>query len=275
MSHDFMPPVPEVPIKKTHELLLHQEYEALGGKGHYDRGVLSSQLSKWSEFYDEVRRFRDRRGYVWRGQEQHGDGWTLKSKFDRENTEGDRKRRLERHKEEFVKAITGRRGSNPPELSDDTLWALGQHYNLATPLLDWTASPFVAAYFAFCKRKKANANQRVVYALNRDIERWHRSDTRERFIEFPPITSHDNSRFLAQGGVFTKALEGEDVKTRIQKCYHETNHANRIILAEILIPDNSRDECLRDLNWMNINHASLFPDIYGAAVLCNWKLEID
>ena len=271
MSHDFMPPVPEVPPKKVHELLLREDYEAVGGKGQYDKGVLSSQLSGWREFYDEVRKFRDRRGYVWRGQEQHGDGWALRSKFDRQNKAGNRKRHLEQHKEEFAKAIRGRRGPNPSELSDDDLWALGQHYDLATPLLDWAESPFVAAYFAFCK--KADTRERVVYALNRDIDRWFRSGTREHFIEFPPITSHENVRFLAQGGVFTKALEGEDVKTRIQKCYHEKSHANRIILVEILIPDSSRDECLRDLNWMNINHASLFPDIYGAAAFCNWKLE--
>jgi hypothetical protein len=273
MSHDFMPPVPEVPPKKHHEPLLREEYEAVGGKGQYDKGVLSSQLSEWGEFYDEVRRFRGGGGYVWRGQEQHGDEWTLKSKFDRQNRAGDRKRRLEQHKEEFAKAIRGRRGSNPPELSEDDLWALGQHYGLATPLLDWTESPFVAAYFAFCGNK-AHTKERVVYALNRDIERWYRSNTHEYFIEFPPITSHENVRFLAQGGVFTKALEGEDVKTRIQKCYHEKNHANRIILVEILIPDSCREEGLRDLNWMNINHASLFPDIYGAAIFCNWKLEV-
>ncbi len=273
MSHDFRPPVPEVPPKKIHELLLREEYEAVGGKGQYDRGVLSSQLSEWGEFYDEVRRFRGRGGYVWRGQEQHGNGWTLKSRFDRQNREGDRKRRLEQHKEEFAKAIRGRRGSNPPALSEDDLWALGQHYGLATPLLDWTESPFVAAYFAFCGNK-ARTSERVVYGLNRDIERWPQKSTQGHFIEVPLITSHENVRFLAQGGVFTKALEGEDVKTRIQKCYQEKRDENRIILVEILIPDSSRDECLRDLDWMNINHLRLFPDIYGAAVFCNWKLEI-
>jgi hypothetical protein len=76
MNQDFMPSVPEVPPKEIHEPLLREEYEAMGGKGQYDRGVLSSHLSEWSEFYSEVRRFRGRIGYVWRGQEQHGDGWT-------------------------------------------------------------------------------------------------------------------------------------------------------------------------------------------------------
>ncbi len=273
MSHDMIPPVPKVPPEKAHEPLLREEYEASGGKGRYDRGVLTSRLSEWSEFYSEVRRFRERIGYVWRGQEQHGNGWALRSRFDRQNKDGDRKKRLEQHRSEFTKAVRGRRGSNPPELDEDNLWALGQHYGLDTPLLDWTESPFVAAYFAFCG-KNTSSGERVVYALNREIEGWHQSDTRECFIQFPPTTSHENMRVLAQAGVFTKALEGEDVKTRIQKCYHENNHANRIILVEILIPDSSRDECLRDLNWMNINHASLFPDVSGAAIFCNWKLEI-
>ncbi len=113
MSHDFLPPVPEVPPPRHHQLLLREEYEAAGGKGRYDRGVLSSQLSEWSEFYDEVRRFRSRGGYVWRGQEQHGEGWTLRSNFDRQNKRGSREKYLELHKQEFIKAIRERRGPNP------------------------------------------------------------------------------------------------------------------------------------------------------------------
>ena len=98
---------------------------------------------------------------------------------------------------------------------------------------------------------------------------------KEQYVEFPPIESHENVRFLAQSGVLTKALKGQDIKQRVQRCYHETNHRNRIILVEISIGDNEREECLRDLNTMNINHASLFPDIEGAAKFCNLKLEID
>ena len=89
------------------------------------------------------------------------------------------------------------------------------------------------------------------------------------------MEAHENARFLAQAGVFTKALDGQDVKERVQRCYNERRHAGRIILVEILVPGRDREECLRDLNEMNINHASLFPDIYGSAIFCNLKLETD
>lgn len=254
------------------ELLYREQYEEAGGKGEYDRGVLTTKLCQWSEFYDEVRRFRSCKDYVWRGQEQHGDGWTLKSKFDRQNPGENRNTLLKLHRAQFSEAIRGRHGQDPPKLEEDELWALGQHNGLATPLLDWTTSPFVAAYFAFWRRKE-NTSDRVVYGLNRGIRRWYRADTNETLISFPKIEAHENARFLAQGGVVTKAVAGEDIKERIKKCYHETNHRNRIVLVEIIVPNSERDECLRDLNWMNINHASLFPDIYGAAAFCNWILE--
>ena len=150
----------------AYEILKINEYKAAGGKGTYDRGVLSNTLSNWSEFYDEARRFRDYKDYVWRGQRKSGEGWTLRSKFDRGNHEGNRKKLLKKHLGQFRKAIRGRRGMNPPELTEDELWALGQHQALVTPLLDWTESPFVAGYFAFVKRVDVatqKEGKRVVY----------------------------------------------------------------------------------------------------------------
>jgi hypothetical protein len=274
----------------AYAILKFNEYEEAGGKGSYDKGVLSTTLSKWSEFYEEVGYLRKYRDYVWRGQRRGYPEWVLKSKFDRHpvyQNERERENILEKHLGQFRRAIRGRRGTNPPELKEDELWALGQHYGLKTPFLDWTESPFVAAYFAFVKQvdgAKQNEGKRVVYGLNRDIVRWHQETinisqnmrvSKKQFVKFPSIEAHENVRFLAQSCVLTKALKGQDIKQRVQRCYHETNHRNRIILVEISIDDSEREECLRDLNTMNINHASLFPDIEGAAKFCNLKLEID
>src|SRR5256885_1425281 len=106
-------------------------------------------LSAWKEFRDQVLAIHSRRGYVWRGQRKdETQNWLLQSKFDRcipSNDERERASKLKRHLENFKKEM---HKSYPNVLSgnDVDIWALGQHYGLRTPLLDWTLSPFIAAY---------------------------------------------------------------------------------------------------------------------------------
>lgn len=67
---------------------------------------------------------------------------------------------------------------NPPRFSEkgegkNEWWALGQLVGLTTPLLDWTYSPFVAAFFAFEQRdstygeKSADKKSDMVSEQNR------------------------------------------------------------------------------------------------------------
>ncbi len=110
--------------------------------------------------------------YVFRGQPNAK--WQLTSTLDRlimhaRNTgvkQGPIDQFVEKHLNRFRLEIRGRRGDNPPKLIEDELWALGQHYGLATPLLDWSVSPYISIFFALASRNEFN-DDRVLWCLNR------------------------------------------------------------------------------------------------------------
>src|SRR4051794_16880240 len=114
--------------------------------------VTEITLESFEEFAPLItREFNTTRRYVWRG--HRCDDWPLESTFARriKHKKTDAATLAKLQITRFRKATRGRRGENPPPLSDDELWALGQHFGLATPLLDWTLSPYVALYFAFAE----------------------------------------------------------------------------------------------------------------------------
>jgi hypothetical protein len=257
-------------------------------------GVVTIHLTRWRWFPNYVaKRLQNLPDYVFRG--QASEKWKLESTLDRVL----RKRGLKHdelvrqgHLEAFQLATRGRRGPNPPLLSkENDWWALGQHHGLATPLLDWTTSPYVAAYFSFCMHENGGSGRRAVYALQQKVvEEYCEGSVHitglkepvstpdeeplpedERLVAFVP-RSDENPRLVNQGGLFTRSPDGVDIEAWIRRHF---KGVERGILVKITIPDADRDECLTSLNRMNINHLSLFPDLYGTSKFCNTRLMID
>jgi hypothetical protein len=246
--------------------------------------------------------------YLWRG--HRVDSWKLETTIDRlvRNTKTERtaNQKFERnHLDAFKLAARGRRGHSPQALSDENeWWALGQHYGLATPLLDWTSSPFVAAFFAFSElgsdqseyraifalhqlrveqlvaslqeqenRRRAARNDELLQSGNRDALEWAGLDQTEPELVFVRPQSDENQRLVSQSGLFTRSRTLLAIEDWVTEKHPDDREA--LTLIKVRVPDSERARCLQLLNRMNINPLSLFPDLSGASSYCNLYSEVE
>ncbi len=151
---------------------------------------------------------------------------------------------------------------------DNEWWAIGQHFGLNTPLLDWTYSMYIAAYFAFIDFDNSDISNgnRVLIAMDKSKVTDLNMDDKITIID---SYSYNNSRLLNQRGIFTKGplmssmekwAENNDIKSLIYKFY---------------IPENQRERILKHLERMNIHPGTIFPDLSGVAKYINLKSTIE
>jgi FRG domain-containing protein len=170
-----------------------------------------------------------------------------------------------------------------PEWEDDFQWlALMQHHGAPTRLIDFTWSPYVAAFFAL-ERTLADG---VVWAMNPariDSSRAPqpvRMDPRikgnfaryflkgkRRFIWLgEPYTM--NQRLIAQSGTFVVPAA---IDIPVEEILSNSDAEN--VLAKIILKNAVRETGMRELYRMNITYATLFPDLDGLAKSMGYELE--
>jgi FRG domain len=243
-------------------------------------GFLHSRLSSFDDFRNFANYFSDDLGFIFRGHARCE--WNLETSLDRlirriNPVQTDLKTTYEFQLRLFVKSIRGRTNAiKDVSSNEDELWALGQHYGLATPLLDWTSSLYVSLFFAFIDPIPAPKGFRTVWALHRDgvIEAMaaYNADLEyyEQFSFIDPLTDH-NTRLISQAGAFTRQPLGFDVPSWVQTQFQGSTEA---YLFKIDVPDSERLRILRHLRQMNIHSGTLFPDLNGASLDCNETLEL-
>jgi hypothetical protein len=209
-------------------------------------GVLYVNAHNWKALAEIVAYYADSADYVFRGHRLSL--WKLESTLERLRKkspyrEDEREHVTKEHLETFKLSVRGKRGTNPPSLDDDNLWwALGQHHGLATPLLDWTESPYVALFFAFSQANEP-PKDRAVWGVNwQEMEHFNRK-LREEFLEnyghlafheIPKVPEHptieffrpmtdENPRIINQAGLLSITRGDVNIEDIIAKAFQGEN----------------------------------------------------
>jgi hypothetical protein len=180
---------------------------------------------------------------------------------------------------------------NKDELPEHLIeWlALMQHHGAPTRLLDFSKSPYIATYFAFEHCFPTTEHNVGVWAINfnflktRALEvlsaefsediKLNKNLINEPLFErifyqnnkrlvFPVEPFRMNRRYSLQQSIFVSTgISAEPFMNQLDFLGEEIKKA----VIKIELPSTLKKEVIRDLQRMNINRASLFPDLDGYA----------
>lgn len=243
-------------------------------------------FNDWKPLSQQLEEFEDKApagstGYLFRGQADTT--WPLRPKLIRLIEHANLSETRALHVEALVLNDYQSRASvhlPPAAIHEGGLlewWSLMQHHRAPTRALDWTYSPWVAAYFASNSQpKKTGAIWAYNYGLleqetdpldggsvivrDDQFNAFRAEPGPQKVVRFVPSIQTD--RMAAQQSVFTAC---RNILGDQEEIIHNalTGHTAGLTYVKIEIPPPLKPEVLGRLHLRNIGAASLFPGLDG------------
>jgi len=200
--------------------------------------------------------------------------WRLEATIDRPPFKADaelRDRRIAFFRDQFSRECIGLvpRSELPENLRQLELF--GRHHGLPTSILDWTLSPYIAAFFAYWKCKENDsvavwAFDRQIF-LDRDIQAESDAVRSEDPIEI--WDSIDDYRYT------TRAIEQQAVFMKVNLMEFQSDPIMTRALTKFVLPGSERKRVLARLRSMKIDPRSLFRSLDHAAATVQLAFELE
>ncbi len=160
------------------------------------------------------------------------------------------------------------------ELSEWEAMFIGRHYGLPVRIMDWTANPYAALYFACDYRKDGPPPDAKIWMLvpvhtrhlalelnvfNKEMGPF---DVKGIQLVYPMVVA---SRINAQTAFFTIQENPWTALDKLAGKYYPDDQLHIRELHEFIVPGDVRFKRLADLNRFGVNQRTLFPDYGGLA----------
>lgn len=233
------------------------------------KSQIKSKKTNWENFKKYISKLGNKK-FLYRGQKE---AWRLRTSFHRTGRNDVQRfisediQILHKHLSARTKHVFNLENGN----ENGAFFNLVQHHGYPTPLLDWTYSPYVAAYFAYQNVTREDVNSATsknkVRIFLFDQEAWKTDykqhlhlSTANLHLSIGEFMAIENERMIPQQAAST-VTNIDDIESYITVCEQARN---KTFLQAFDLPLSERDKVLHELRYMGITAGSMFPGLDGA-----------